>query len=96
MNALEIIKRDMANYAISEIVSNERVATRGYVFVVEYKGNFYSLVNSRDLDAAIASLYMSEDRGHTYDYVNGATITESFSRALEIAQGVFVCSSPVK
>lgn len=93
MNALRVLQKHLdERQNIVEIVSDDRAAVRGYVFIIEHRGNVYALVHPSDLNLAVAEEIMVT--GKTADkFIGNTPITEDWHRAIEVSQGVFLCAS---
>lgn len=101
MNALDRIRDLIKEFhekgcPIDEIVSHDRVVSRGYVFVVRKRDKCYIMVNPNDLTAAIANLYMGITTRHIREYTMGVPINDDWQNAINVAQGVYECAFSVR
>jgi hypothetical protein len=80
---------------VTAILADESAVARGHVFTVEHQDKYYILVNSLDLDAAIASAQMNGVSLGDRIY-RAPLILEDTHLTLEVCTGVFQCALPVR
>lgn len=101
MNALEAIsaaieylsERGMIPY---RIIMHPTWTSRGYVFVVDFDGKEYIVLNRRDFDAAAAWLSMLDTGEDLVDYAYGVPFIEDPIEFQKIMTGVFVWTLPLE
>lgn len=88
--SIERVLREMKSIhkPVSQVIIDRQLVAEGYVFVVEYLGDMYLLVNAYDLDRAVSGLpweVVEESRNALY----GIPVTEDRELIQKVMCGVF-------
>lgn len=73
---------------VRAVLVSEKWVANGYVFLVNYRNRFYILLNSRDLDAAVAGL-PSKDAEAVYEQIWGIKMLRNDEFTEKVATGVY-------
>lgn len=81
---------------IDRILTHPRWIVRGYMFLVQYRGRYYLLVNKKDLEIAVARLPSKTIKGIDLSMVMGIPVSNREEDVMKVIDGVFTWASKLQ
>ena len=83
----------MQKRRVYEILTHKKWVARGYAYLVEYNGRHYMLVNTHDLEVAIAKLPSKTIDNMDTSRIFDVPVNDSEQKLTEVMKGVFQWAS---